>query len=174
MSHAIENDTYILEDQPLSVERQFKLFKIADEMSSAGLPKEFIVLATKKAFVFDGIADLLFLWSNENNENERQEIVADIQEVLEDCLQHEKVEYPHVKLNDLESIVKDIRGFKDSLLLYVNEKSSIGELSKKTGIPQPSLSRFFSSPAMPRRSTLLKIAKALHLDAIKISTRWSI
>jgi hypothetical protein len=39
--------------------------------------------------------------------------------------------------------------------------------SKITGIPQPSLSRFFNSNAMPRRQTLIKIASAMKVDAIK-------
>jgi transcriptional regulator with XRE-family HTH domain len=56
--------------------------------------------------------------------------------------------------------------------MTVEKKSSLKELSKLTGIPQPSLSRFFSSGSMPRRTTLLKIAHALKLDAVTIATEW--
>jgi len=62
--------------------------------------------------------------------------------------------------------------FKDSLLQIVEERGGITQLAEKTGIPQPSLSRFFNSSSMPHRVTLLKIAKALNLDAIPVSTPW--
>lgn len=52
-------------------------------------------------------------------------------------------------------------------------RGGISKLAELTGIPQPSLSRFFSSNAMPRRSTLLKIAKALNLEGIKVDIMWS-
>jgi hypothetical protein len=54
-----------------------------------------------------------------------------------------KTEYPNVRLNDLETIAKDIRSFKDNLLDIVIQKGSVSHLSKLSGIPQPSLSRFF-------------------------------
>lgn len=49
------------------------------------------------------------------------------------------------------------------------EQGGISKLAELTGIPQPSLSRFFNSNAMPRKATVLKIAKALNLDEIKIN-----
>jgi DNA-binding phage protein len=55
----------------------------------------------------------------------------------------------------------------------VTKHGGISKLSDLTGIPQPSLSRFFNSSSMPRRTTLLKIAKALKLDAVKTATEWS-
>jgi DNA-binding phage protein len=44
----------------------------------------------------------------------------------------------------------------------------ITKLAERTGIPQPSLSRFFNSVSMPRKSTLLKIAEALNLTQLEI------
>ena len=52
------------------------------------------------------------------------------------------------------------------------EQGGISKLADLTGIPQPSLSRFFNSNAMPRRDTVLKIAKALNIDQIKIDAFW--
>jgi len=168
MNNALPHKAYI------SADLQVRLFAIASELGAAALPEEFIASATRTALEYEGIADLLVIWSEENDLKERKEIIADIQELLDDCFQQGKFEYPYVKFNDLEKISEDIRAFKDSLLTIVNEKSSINELSKLTGIPQPSLSRFFSTTAMPRRSTLLKIAKALKLDSVKIATRWNV
>jgi DNA-binding phage protein len=79
----------------------------------------------------------------------------------------------YVKFNDLDEIAKDIRGFKDSLLQEVIKRGGISKLAELTGIPQPSLSRFFNSNAMPRRATVLTIAKALGLNKLPIDMKWS-
>ena len=75
----------------------------------------------------------------------------------------------YIKINDLETIAGQIRAFKDSLLEAVNAQGGVTQIAKRTGIPQPSLSRFFNTDAMPQRSTLLKIAKALNLSAIPVN-----
>jgi DNA-binding phage protein len=99
--------------------------------------------------------------------------VADIQKMIQDCEQQDQKEAPYIRFNDLEAVGKNIRAFKDSLLHTVTENGGIKHLSELTHIPQPSLSRFFNSASMPHRSTLLKIAKALKLDAVKIATEWA-
>ena len=77
-----------------------------------------------------------------------------------------------MRFDDLEQIAKDIQFFKDNLRIIVEKNGGIKNLSKLTGIPQPSLSRFFNSNAMPRRVTLLKIARALNLSQVQIATEW--
>ncbi|WP_407890448.1 helix-turn-helix domain-containing protein [Scytonema sp. NUACC26] len=47
------------------------------------------------------------------------------------------------------------------------------KLSEKTGIPEPSLSRFFNSASMPHRTTLYKIANALKLTESQILSKWA-
>jgi transcriptional regulator with XRE-family HTH domain len=69
-------------------------------------------------------------------------------------------------------IAKNILAFKNNLLREVNKRCSLTELSERTGMPLPSLSRFFNTPSMPRRSTLIKIAEALNLSAVEIATDW--
>jgi len=160
-------------DSYLTPHEQVQFFEIAHQMRKERLPDEFIASSIKFAFEFDGIADLLKLWSKEADINERNEIIADIQELINDCSESEGQEFTLIKLNDLEAIAKDIRMFKDSLLTLVNEYGGITKLAELTQIPQPSLSRFFNSNAMPRRTTLLKIASALKLDAVKVTTPWA-
>jgi DNA-binding phage protein len=75
---------------------------------------------------------------------------------------------------DLDRIASDVRKFKDSLRLLVDERRGIGKLATLTAIPQPSLSRFFASASMPRRTTLHKIARVLGLNQIQIATEWSV
>ena len=152
---------------------QWELYEIATEMNKQGLPADFIAAAVDTAIEFEGVYDLMKLWINERSAKGRNEIAADIQDMIDDNQQQGRKQEPHVRFNDLDAVAKDIRSFKDSLLQIVMKKGGIKRLSESTHIPQPSLSRFFNSASMPRRSTLLKIAKALKLDAVKISTKWS-
>ena len=152
---------------------EFKLFTIAVSMKKAGLVETFILDAVKTALKFEGVADLLHLWLDEKDNDEREKIVADIQDMIDACAQSGKSEEIYIKFNDLEAIAKDIRAFKDSLYQMVMARGGISKLSELTGIPQPSLSRFFNSNAMPRRSTVLAIAKALDLDGLAIDVKWS-
>lgn len=159
--------------QALMPDLTLELFEIATKMKQKKLPSDFITSAVETAIKFEGVYDLVKMWDEETDPKERDEIVADIQDMIDDCRQRDRLEAPYVKFNDLDAIAKDIRAFKDSLLEVVVEKGSIKKLSELTHIPQPSLSRFFNTNSMPRRSTLLRIAKALKLDAVKIATEWS-
>ena len=152
---------------------QVELFAIAVKMKKAGLADCFIVNAVQAALQLEGVADLMHLWMDEKDKKEQDEIVADIQDTINDCFQQEKVEEIYIKFNDLDAIAKDIRAFKDSLHQEVMKRGGINKLAELTGIPQPSLSRFFNSNAMPQRATVLKIAKALDLDEIKMDILWS-
>jgi len=157
----------------LTPEQDMSLFSISHKMKMADLPSEFISSAIRTALRYEGVADLIFLWDREKDVSERNEIIADIQELIDDCSQPSKEEYRYIKLNDLDQVRNHIREFKDELLKVVNKAGGISELSRITHIPQPSLSRFFNSNAMPRRRTLLKIAEALNLDAVRINMHWA-
>lgn len=152
--------------------KKVKLFKIAALMEKEKLPNIFIVTAIKTALEFEGVADLLTLWSEEDQKTEKEEIISDIQDMIDACNQKETSEEIYIKFNDLDAIANNIRAFKDSLYQKVMEQGGISKLAELTGIPQPSLSRFFNSNAMSRRATVLKIAKALNLNEIKIDILW--
>jgi DNA-binding phage protein len=156
-----------------SSSKDVELFEIAHQMKIAGLPDGFISSAVKTAMEYEGVSDLLILWRDEHDAHERNEIIADIQDLIDDCQHKNRKEFPRIKMNDLDAISKDIRSFKDNLLNLVYQSGGISHLAKLTDIPQPSLSRFFNSNAMPRRSTLLKIAKALQLDSVEINLPWT-
>lgn len=159
--------------QAMTSDVKVELIEIGHKMNQAGLSKPFIAAAVETAFEFEGVYDLMKMWVEEDVPADREEIIADIQDLINDCTQKEKVESAYVRFDDLEGITRNIRGFKDSLRLKVDALGGIGELSKKTGIPQPSLSRFFNSASIPHRATLLKIAKALGLSQVEIATEWS-
>lgn len=152
---------------------QVEIVEIGHQMNQAGLPNEFVGGAVRTAFEFEGVYDLLRMWSEENDEGQRNEIVADIQELIHDCSQEEKIEGVYIRFDDLDKIAENIRAFKDNLRMIVDQNGGIKQLSAQTGYPQPSLSRFFNSASMPRRSMLNRIARALGLNQVQISTEWS-
>ena len=156
----------------LAPHKNVELYEIGHQMHKTGLSDEFISAAVQTASQFEGVYDLMKMWSEENDGEERNEIVADIQDMIDECSQKEKIEGTYVRFDDLEQIAKNIRSFKDNLRIIVEKNGGIKILAELTGIPQPSLSRFFSSNAMPRRVTLLKIARALHLSEVQIATEW--
>lgn len=158
--------------QAINSDVKVELIEIGSLMLKAKLPNTFIASAVETAFVFEGVYDLMKLWAMETDTKERQEIVADIQDLIDNCSQKEKIEGVYIRFDDLEKIAKDIRAFKNALLMKVNNHGGISKLSELTGIPQPSLSRFFNSASMPQRTTLLKIAKALRLSQVEIATEW--
>lgn len=157
----------------MSYDVQAEAIEIGHTMMAAKLPKSFVVAAVKTAFEFEGVFNLMKMWSTEQEQDERDEIIAEIQDLIDDCNQHEKVDASYVRFDDLDAIAKDIRAFKDNLRAIVDKRGGIGHLAALTEIPQPSLSRFFNSASMPRRTTLQKIAKALKLSQIEIATEWS-
>lgn len=159
---------------PLPADIKVEIVEIGHQMILAKLPNPFIADAVSKAFEFEGIYDLLKMWADELDEAEREEIVADIQELIDDTDQSDHVEGTYVRFDDLDSIAGNIRAFKDGLRLIVDQRGGLKHLSELTGIPQSSLSRFFNSASMPRRSMLHRIARALKLSRIQITTEWSI
>lgn len=152
---------------------QTGLIKIAMNMINENISESFVIDVLRLAFSFEGIAGLMKLWKDEDTQEERDEIIADLQDMIDACMQKEKTEEFYVKFNDLDTIAKNIRLFKDSLLYEVEMQGGINKLSSLTEIPQPSLSRFFNSNSMPQRSTLIKIAKALDLDELKMDSFWN-
>jgi DNA-binding phage protein len=162
-----------MKSQALNPDVKVELIEIGSLMHKAKLPNAFVAAAVETAFSFEGVYDLMKMWSEEEDKKERAEIVADIQELINDCSQKDKIEGVYVRFDDLEKIAGNIRSFKDALLLKVNERGGITKLSELSGVPQPSLSRFFNSASVPQRATLLKIAKALSLSQVEIATEWS-
>lgn len=69
-----------------SSSEKIKLFAIAIKRKKADLDDSFIVNAVQTALEFEGVADLMNLWSEEENSKERAKIIADIQDMLDACL----------------------------------------------------------------------------------------
>lgn len=143
-----------------------EIYKIATDMAGSGLSATFVSDAVDMALDFEGAYDLMVMWAKEEDQKERDEIVADLQEEIDNHKEAPKkpLKKPYVKFEDLEPMAKKIQVFKHELRKKVDRWGGISKLAKETGIPQPSLSRFFSSASIPRRTTLYKIAEVLELS----------
>jgi DNA-binding phage protein len=150
-----------------------EIFRIGADMVEAGYSLEFVKGAIDLAVEYEGARELMRMWIEEENETERDAIIADLQELIEDVGVAQVEKKPYIPFDDLSEIADDVMAFKDRLRQIVDEQGGVTELSERTGIPQPSLSRFFNTASMPRRSTLLKIADALELSEKESATEWT-
>lgn len=159
--HNHENDLHILD--------------ILNEMRRLGFESAFIFALMETCQRYEGIRDLMKMWFDETIPKERDRIIADLQEALDDIKDapQRPEERPYIHASNLDEIRGDVLQFKHYLREEVDRQGGISELARKTGIPQPSLSRFFSSTSMPRRTTLYRIAKALNLPESAIGFKWS-
>jgi len=57
-------------------------------------------------------------------------------------------------------------------VILIDQHGGVSEVARKSGIPQPSLSRMLNSGSMSRRSTLYKIANALDLPEKDLVGDW--
>lgn len=156
-------------------DRTLHVLDILNEMREQGLESAFICSLMENCQRFEGLRDLMEMWSGEIDIKEREKIIIDLQESLNDIESApQRLEgRPYVRFDDLDDIRRDITTFKEALRAEIDKQGGISKLARKTGIPQPSLSRFFSSHSMPRRTTLFKIAKALNLPETVIGFKWT-
>lgn len=152
------------------------ILDILNEMRHQGLEGTFIRSLMEHCQHYEGIKDLMEMWFEAHDSGDRDGIIADLQESLDDIedAPQRPERRPYLRFDDLEEIRNDVVAFKERLRAEVDRQGGISELARRTGIPQSSLSRFFSSIAMPRRTTLFKIAKALNLPETVIGFKWTI
>lgn len=155
--------------------KKVRVYQIAVMMKSEGLEDEFIANLVEMASEYEGAYILMEMWVSEESQSEKDSIISDLQEEIDDLLAAPKkpTKKPYIKFDDLETIAKDVLGFKQHLKTLVDNWGGVNKLARETGIPQPSLSRFFNSANMPRRTTLYKIANALKLSEKEIITDWA-
>ena len=154
--------------------QQVRLYQIASAMKNADLSDQFIAEAVQIGEYYEGMFDLFVLWE-EADEADRAEIVADMQEEIDEAQEQpsKPQRKPMVHFEDLDRIAKDVIGFKRHLRNLVDQWGGISKLAEATGIAQPSLSRFFNSSAMPRRTTLYRIAIAMDLSETEVVGSWA-
>lgn len=144
-----------------------EIYEIAASMIQAGLPPKFVQRAQNLAIEYEGAYDLMVLWHEESETEERGKIIADLEEHIDDKRDnnHGKILIrPKIDFDDIKDIAENTIAFKAKLRTIVDSNGGVPELSKRTGMAEPSLYRFFSSASIPRKTTLYKIANALGLE----------
>ncbi len=94
-------------------ERRVESFEIGSEMKKAGLSNSFIVAAVATADEFEGIFNLMKMWRAESEKNERDVIIADIQELIEDIAAPREAAAGSPIAPDLETHAKALGVFLD-------------------------------------------------------------
>jgi hypothetical protein len=152
----------------ISESRDDRIMTIMKEMSRMTLPNSFVLDVGNLARQDNSIFGLMELWADESDNGERAEIIADLQDHIDDDKDLPRdgkpVDGPKVSFGNLDSLANDIAEFKSKLKDLIDRHGGPVAVAKKVGMPQPSLSRLLNSGSMPRRSTLYKIAKALNLS----------
>lgn len=166
------NNSEAYEDNP---KNDLHVLDILNEMRQQDLESSFICSLMENCQRFEGLRDLMEMWFENTDSKERDKIVADLQESLDDIenAPQRPEGRPYLRFDDLDEIKNDVIAFKQNLRAEVDRQGGISDLARKTGIPQASLSRLFSSASMPRRTTLFKIAKALNLPETAIGFKWT-
>jgi DNA-binding phage protein len=156
--------------------RDDRIMGLMEKMSQEGLPNSFVLDLCNLARKSNSILGLMELWSGETDQEERAEIIADLQDHIDDDRDlprnGDPVEAPKISFSNLDAVVGDIAGFKAKLRDLIDRHGGIVAVATKAGIPQPSLSRLLNSGSMPRRSTLYKIANVLNLSETEIAGEW--
>lgn len=157
-----------------SADQKLTIYVIATAMQQAGLSSEFITEAVELAVRSEGVFELMSLWHDEQDADERDVLLADIQEALDEQaeLPPKPVEKAKLPFDELDDVARKVIEFKAELRRKVDRWGGVTKLAAATGMPQPSLSRFFSTASMPRRTTLYKIARALDLSEAEIAFDW--
>lgn len=159
-----------------SPEQVMRLASIMMEMEKAQLDRRFIVAASELARTDQGVFDLMALWlENASNAEEQAEIIADIQDSIDDYhdAPKEPLRKPYIKYDKIGDVANQVLANKARLRDLIDKHGGVSAVARKTGIPQPSLSRMLNSPSIPRRSTLYKIAEALDLSETDIAMEWT-
>jgi hypothetical protein len=148
--------------------------RFAGEMADRGLPSTLIAGAMDLAWHEQGAYDLMELWSEARPGKERDEIVADLQEALDEWAEAPRTPQtkPRIDFDQLDGVARSVMAHKRRLRELIDRHGGVSAVARKSGIPQPSLNRLLSSASMPRRSTLYRIANALGVDESEIVTEW--
>lgn len=157
-------------------EQVLRLAHISIEMERAGLAPGFIVAASDLARHDQGVYDLLAMWQEAKSDpGERDELVADIQESIDDYAEAPPLpeKRPYIKYEKLGEVAQQVVAHKAKLRKIIDQNGGVTAVAKKAGIPQPSLSRMLNSASIPRRSTLYRIANALNLPETDVVTEWA-
>lgn len=143
-------------------------------LQNSNLPREFIAQVDSIARAWEGVYDLMVLWRNAPAGTDREEIEADLNEIVDDITDAppEPAKKPYIPFDELTNVAGQVLAFKKKLRTLIDQHGGVTEVARKSGIPQPSLSRMLNSHSMPRRTTLYKLADAMGVAETEVVTDW--
>lgn len=132
------------------------------------LPREWVYRVAEQAQTRESYRMFLVMWRDAEDDAERDAVVADLQELLDD--REPSPDRPVIRSSaDLDALVRQRRAHKDHLRAMIDARGGVSEVARKAGIPQPSLSRMLTSGAAPRASTLAKLAAAMGVSVSRLT-----
>jgi DNA-binding phage protein len=147
--------------------------EIATRMVARGLAIEFVSQALRLAADDQGAFELMELWAEARTRKDRDATLVDLQESIEEALEMPRgiIEKPKVSFNDLDAVAAQVMKHKHRLRVLIDAHGGVSEIARRSGIPQPSLSRMLSSASMLRRTTLHRIAQAMGIHESEVVPR---
>jgi hypothetical protein len=108
------NHTQIQGDNPRN---ELHVLDILNEMRRIGLESNFISRLLENCQRYEGIRDLMEMWFEETDAKERDKIIVDLQDSLDDISDAplKPEERPYLRFEDLEEVTRDVLGFKKRL-----------------------------------------------------------
>jgi len=156
-------------------EQRVRCAEIAVAMKAASLPITFVGSWLALAEEHQGVFELGELWLEEHGEEERDDLLAAIQEIIDEAaeLPSAPVKKPYLAFDNLDAVATSIMQHKQRIRDIIDrDHGGVSAAAAKIGMPQPSLSRFLASASMPRRTTLYRIAHGLGLPEADIVAEW--
>lgn len=150
-------------------EEGLRAARYAVQMESSGLPSNFVSQVLRLAQADQGVFELMELWA-EAESTERDALVVDLEEAVSEHgdLVAGVQRRPKIPFDKFDEVTRRVLEHKRRLRDLIDRHGGISEVARRSGIPQPSLSRMLSSASMPRRTTLYRIARALDVDESQI------
>lgn len=138
------------------------LSSIVVEMVQTGLPAAFALRVLELSRESEGVEDLLHLWWEAPNVEERRELEADLQGMIEDR-DPPTDSFPVNSAEDGDRLLRVRSEHKEYLRWLVEKHGGVSRVARLAEMPQPSLSRLLNSMSEPRLTTLSRLAKAMGL-----------
>jgi hypothetical protein len=133
-----------------------------------------VAQASELARVDQGVFELMELWSEAETPHDRDETLADLQEMIDEAAEghgHAE-EKPYIPFDDLDEVGRRVMEHKKKLRELIDRHGGVSKVAVKIGMPQPSLSRMLNSASMPRRTTLYRIANGLGVPEAEVVGEW--
>lgn len=152
-----------------------RLYQMGAEMVQAGLSPDFVHETIELARRSRAGFELMSLWTEADTPAFKGKVVVSLQSLLDDEAELGELQEPLVQPithRQADALVTKIRQYKDWLRGRVDRWGGVTKLATATGMPQPSVSEFFRSNSLPKRTTIERIRLAIGLSEQESVPEW--